>query len=95
MKRNPNFSYIGGAGSITCQDCGYTQKVISALHDHTSNKGIYGFQCQSCGKITALEYLYNKNKETCKCGGKLSRDEDIFCPSCRSNTLIYKMHYIT
>ena len=31
----------------------------------------------------------------CECGGKLDREELLFCPKCKSKSLDYNMHYIT
>ena len=31
----------------------------------------------------------------CECGGKLDREELLFCPKCKSKSLDYDMHYIT
>ena len=31
----------------------------------------------------------------CECGGKLDREELLFCPDCKSKSLDYDMHYIT
>ena len=34
-------------------------------------------------------------KLVCSCGGALSRDEVVVCPSCRSRSVSYRMRYIT
>ena len=31
----------------------------------------------------------------CECGGRLERDEALFCPNCKSSNLSYKLQYIT
>jgi hypothetical protein len=31
----------------------------------------------------------------CECGGGLNRDQTLFCPSCRSNNLAYKISFIS
>jgi hypothetical protein len=50
-----NFSYMGGAGTIICNDCGYKEDIVSFTHsfdnDGNPSDGRSGHQCQSCGKI--------------------------------------------
>ncbi len=170
------FSYMGGAGTLTCKNCNYKKDITSFIHGRNSCSS--GFQCQTCGKLTTrsriepFEDIYisddqdllnftaeqrahhiehmqfmialceksmvetpkNKwlpsweptakkyreklslisNKEikeikkkresfekkyeaslVCKCGGKLDRDQILFCPECKSKELDYFMEYIT
>ena len=89
--------YMGGAGDIVCEECFYQEHIVSFLHgfgpDAWTNTG---YQCQSCGKFQSIERAYKLDQiPTCECGGKLSRDEVLFCPKCRSTKLDYLMKYIT
>ena len=93
------FSYIGGCGKIRCKDCDHSESITSFIHGINSSST--GFQCQSCGKFSSVRSggpgqanEYERSLE-CECGGKLDRDKVIFCPSCRSQNLIYQMEFIT
>lgn len=93
------FSYIGGCGKIRCKDCDHTESITSFIHGIDSSST--GFQCQSCGKLTSIKSggpgRANEYEESleCECGGQLDRDKVIFCPSCKSENLIYQMEFIT
>jgi len=93
------FSYIGGCGKIRCKDCDHSESITSFTHGINSSST--GFQCQSCGNLTSIKSgrpgRANEYAESldCKCGGKLDRDKVIFCPSCKSENLIYQMEFIT
>jgi hypothetical protein len=93
------FSYIGGCGKIRCIDCDYSESITSFIHGINSSST--GFQCQSCGKLSSIRSggpgRANQYEEglDCECGGKLDRDKVIFCPSCKSENLIYQMEFIT
>jgi ribosomal protein S27E len=93
------FSYIGGCGKIRCKDCDHSESITSFIHGINSSST--GFQCQSCGKLTSIKSggpgRANEYEESleCECGGKLDRDKVIFCPSCKSENLIYQMEFIT
>ena len=170
------FSYMGGAGTLTCKNCNYKKDITSFIHGRNSCSS--GFQCQTCGKLTTrcriepfedrdigadqnlldftpsqrarkIEFMlgmaqmceslmkeHPKNKWlpsweptakkyreklslisneeikeikkkresferkyeaslVCKCGGKLDRDQILFCPECKSKELDYFMEYIT
>ena len=87
---------MGGAGDIICRNCFYKERIISFLHgfgkDRWTNSG---YQCQSCGKFHSIENARKLDHlPSCECGGKLSRDEVLFCPKCRSTNLEYEMQYI-
>ncbi len=93
------FSYIGGCGKIKCKDCDHSESITSFIHGINSSST--GFQCQSCGKFSSVRSggpgqanEYERSLE-CECGGKLDRDKVIFCPSCKSENLIYQMEFIT
>ena len=93
------FSYIGGCGKIRCNDCDHSESITSFIHG--INSCSTGFQCQSCGKLTSIKSggpgRANEYEESleCECGGKLDRDKVIFCPSCKSENLIYQLEFIT
>lgn len=93
------FSYIGGCGKVRCKDCDHSESITSFIHGINSSST--GFQCQRCGKFSPVRSggpgqanEYERSLE-CECGGKLDRDKVIFCPSCRSQNLIYQMEFIT
>ena len=52
-------------------------------------------------EIDSVKRLLKESNETykaslkCDCGGKLERDLAIYCPTCKSHNLIYKMRAIT
>lgn len=93
------FSYMGGHGSVTCNDCGHSEDVTSFIHGSDSSTS--GFQCQGCGKFSAIKSggpgRANEYRESleCECGGNLMRDKVIFCPSCKSEKLSYRTLFIT
>jgi hypothetical protein len=95
------FSLMGGAGVISCQDCGFRQEITSFTHGATSGPDACcdeGFQCLSCGKFVSVHREGNPPDDPvprCECGGELSRDHFLFCPKCRSRKLRYAMAYIT
>ena len=93
------FHYLGGYGSITCNDCMHNESITSFTHGRDSSTS--GFQCQACGKFAAInsggpgkatEY---KSSLICECGGKFEREKVLFCPECRSKNLSYDMEFIT
>ena len=93
------FMFMGGHGALSCGDCGFSQELTSSTHGyHRGDEGLHkcstsGFQCQSCGKLTTKEAC--EESLVCECGGKLDREELLFCPKCKSKSLDYNMHYIT
>jgi hypothetical protein len=96
--RTPNtrlrFQGMGGAGSISCLECGFTKEIVSLLHD--TDIFIAGYQCQSCGEFLQLENSRLDQVEgACQCGGIVAQNRVLFCPQCRSNRLIYDMTFIT
>lgn len=93
------FSYMGGHGLLSCNDCEHKEEVTSFIHGVDSSSS--GFQCQSCGKFEKIgsggpgqanEY---KRSLTCECGGAFKRDKMLFCPTCKSQNLSYKTLFIT
>lgn len=95
------FSRMGGAGEIVCEDCGFREEVVSFTHGQTDEgepSCTEGRQCLQCGKFYDVDRIGNPPRErvpSCDCGGELSRDHILFCPKCRSKKLEYMMAYIT
>lgn len=88
------FEMMGGAGQLLCDNCEYSQEIISFIHG--VNTCTMGYQCQSCGRLVNIKDSFVfKASTTCECGGILSRDSALFCPACRSRALHYNMRFIT
>lgn len=86
-------SNMGGAGDITCRDCGHSEEYVSLIHGHGADQwSVTGYQCQACGRLLAVK---SGNSARCECGGPVRRDVRIFCPKCRSSRVVYEMRYIT
>lgn len=47
------FIKMGGAGTISCLECGFEQEIVSFLHGVSWDST--GYQCQKCGKFHAIE----------------------------------------
>ena len=93
---NLYFWKMNGVGNIQCSDCNYQEKIVSFIHGFNSSST--GLQCQSCGKFHALERIGRVEIDTsvlCECGGKLEREEPLFCPKCQSKNMKYRTHYMT
>lgn len=93
------FQFMGGHGAIACEACDFSLSITSFTHGRDSSTS--GFQCQTCGKFHAIrsggpghakEY---KDGLVCDCGGKLERDEIVFCPSCKSTKMSYCVEFMT
>ena len=94
------YTGMGGAGTIRCNDCGFHQGIVSFLHGETESGNFSaetGVQCLSCGRFTSRKNPNDSdsNRHTCECGGILSRDHILFCPNCRSNNMRYDLEMIT
>ena len=93
------FQYMGGHGTISCNNCDFQQSQTSFIHGISTSRS--GYQCQACGKLTSNTRTQNDSQETeraelvCECGGKLEREQVLFCPDCKSTNLSYSMEYIT
>lgn len=88
------FTSIGGAGKIVCSDCGYSAKIVCFLHG--TENCTTGYQCQFCGQFVQVnDSQSDVVGKLCQCGGTLSRQEELFCPRCRSRNVDYLMEYIT
>jgi len=94
MRRGLRFSRMGGAGRLHCDDCGWSEDIESFVHN-LDRWCLAAYQCQACGRFCHLENPRRDSIPPCDCGGKLSRDEILFCPKCRSRALRYWMAYIT
>ena len=71
------FIKMGGAGTISCLECGFEQEIVSFLHGVSWDST--GYQCQKCGKFHKIENERNNfRRKKCECGGKLERDKPIF-----------------
>ena len=93
------FQYMGGCGSLKCNDCEHSEDVTSFIHG--IEESVTGFQCQTCGRLAAIESggpghanEYARSL-TCGCGGPLDREKVLFCPNCRSKNLTYDLRFIT
>ena len=85
---------MGGAGVVKCNNCNYSQEIISFLHGIEWCSS--GFQCQKCGKFHEIECdMENSKGKLCECGGDLSREKPLFCPICKKANMTYMMSYIT
>jgi hypothetical protein len=90
-----NFSRIAGVGNIKCFSCGNTEQVTGGLHNPGTNEAILGHQCQNCGTFTTLRLPVNKSQLKCSCGGMLSRDNAVFCTTCKSKQVRYQLQFIS
>lgn len=92
---------IEGIGNIICKDCDHTETITGFIHgfDSRSKKrtGEIGYQCRDCGKLYSIDsYQGDKPiKLNCDCGGKLQREEPLFCPKCKSTNVLYHLKYMT
>jgi len=88
------FWSTGGVGSLWCEDCGHAEEILSFIHG--SDSCTSGVQCQECGRFAS--YHSNDDEERrliCRCGGKLSRDDALFCSTCKSTALKFSLRLIT
>jgi len=97
---NLSFKTIGsGAGRIYCNNCNHEENIISFIHgfnEEDCNDAESGYQCQSCGKFHSLTMCdIHDEKFICDCGGRLSNEEELFCPQCKSKDITYKVSYVT
>jgi len=49
-KKGMRFHLMGGYGTLSCNDCDFSQNITSFTHG--SSNSTSGFQCQVCGKLT-------------------------------------------
>ena len=91
------YGKMGGMGNLSCNECGYSQEIVSFLHGFGEDPwSKSGYQCQKCGKFHGIEYDHKlESIPHCDCGGSLSRDKAIFCPVCKGCNVGYHMTLIT
>ena len=95
------FQRMGGCGTVSCSQCTFKEDIISFLHGENDNGeeiSHSGYQCLECGKFTDVSRIRNTKQDNdvrCNCGGKLSREHVLFCPTCRSKDLSYRTKFIT
>jgi hypothetical protein len=102
IEREPGlyFMYMGGAGTLTCRACAYQQKLTSFIHGHTEGPDRWckaAYQCRICHKFTYVESrgYVKEDVPNCDCGGELTRDDVLVCPSCGDKAVSYRMEWIT
>lgn len=94
------YDRMGGAGEISCEECGYKEEIISFTHGYSDGGErccTTGYQCLECGKFQAVDQEGSMPSAVprCGCGGELSRGHFLFCPECHSTRLRYGIGYIT
>lgn len=98
---NKSFLYfkdIFGGGIIRCHGCGFKEEINCSTHGFSHIGDFYnGYQCQSCGKFHIITSYGNEKPKinNCSCGGKLSRENPIFCPKCKTTDVSYLLRYMT
>jgi hypothetical protein len=50
-KKGMYFHLMGGYGTLSCNDCDFSQNITSFTHG--SSNSTSGFQCQACGRLTS------------------------------------------
>ena len=98
---NKSFLYFKdtyGGGIIRCHGCCFKEEINCSTHGFSDVGDFYdGYQCQTCGKFHTITSYGNEitKIDRCPCGGKLSRDNPIFCQKCRSFDVSFQMTYVT
>lgn len=92
------FAWLNGAGRIVCHECESETPVTVFMHGsgtaHADNET--GFQCQTCWQFSTIQNADGwSDSYTCQCGGRLSRDAIIRCPSCQSTEIDYICQEVT
>jgi hypothetical protein len=87
-------SFIHGIDSsrtgYQCQKCGKFASRLRTKQNRISNE-----ELQEVQKISNESGSVNDASLICECGGKLNRDQILFCPDCKSKDMSYSMEYIT
>ena len=84
--------YSKGVGSITCEDCGYTEDLVDFSENNDPNAAIY--QCEACGRfIEERNFLTERVHGACPCGGAINPQAALFCPKCKSKNVKYEIKY--
>lgn len=86
-----SFNSINGYGPVTCKVCGHTENITAFTHGVKEHEE--GAQCQTCGTFHTIPH--NSDKCKCECGGMLSRERPIFCPTCKSRHMTYFADYLS
>ncbi len=104
-QKSPRIEYDGnlyllnssGAGTVCCKDCDFKEEAFGFVHGFGSPRWCkVTLQCQECGQFENLEgYDRVPRKGKCQCGGKLSREVPVFCPTCKSKNMSYHLRYMT
>ena len=55
LEEGLRFYGIGGAGKITCSECGFSEEITSFVHG--TGASVSAYQCQTCGKFASREYI--------------------------------------
>ena len=87
-------SFIHGIDSsrtgYQCQACGKFASRIRTQRNRRSNDKI-----QEAQEIRNEPGSAYEASLICECGGKLNREQILFCPDCKSKDMSYSMEYIT
>jgi hypothetical protein len=94
---NLYLSKRNGAGMVCCEDCDFKAEAFGFVHGFGSPRLCkVTLQCQECGQFKEVEGQNRvPRKGKCQCGGKLSREAPVFCPSCKSKNMNYHLRYMT
>jgi len=90
------FSKLKGFGEIKCNDCDFSQRISG--HTHSGKNRTNAYQCKNCGKFEDVKTTVGDEppKLICNnCGGQLTRDEQLFCPECKSKNISYGLMFMT
>jgi hypothetical protein len=95
-----NYSQLHGAqGHIYCLNCAYIHLINVNWFKWNLRDGKPGirtsYQCLCCGAFCNVDMLQGEEVAACACGGILSQDHELFCPTCKSKELQYKAHFFT
>lgn len=84
--------YSKGIGSITCEDCGYSEDLVAFSENDDPNSAIY--QCEDCGRfVEGRNFLTERLQGACSCGGAINPRATLFCPKCKSRKVNYTIKY--
>jgi DNA-directed RNA polymerase subunit RPC12/RpoP len=95
-----NYSQLHGAqGHIYCLNCAYIHLINVNWFKWNLRDGKPGirtsYQCLTCGSFNSVDLLQGEQVGRCSCGGELSQRDQLFCPSCKSKALSYKLYFFT
>jgi len=96
------FYKMGGSGELHCKLCNHTEDIISFAHGYEHSPGTRrchtgGYQCEDCGKFHTINGYEGERDivKNCECGGKLHNDKPLFCPNCKSQSIGFRLRYLT